>query len=433
LHEQNVKCSANVRGLINQRYNQLLSEVGINEGKIPGKNPEQLGMDKSTSLRAELYAKAYGEVIARFEQPIWHNSDCMPFKNIDIFRHSLQFMGCSDIFLCAQVCKVWNQSSNYLNQPQYGPFKSADIFRHTAQFLEYGDIFLCAQVCKAWNGLSKRLNWQQFFKNEGIPLVEEEKGKESNYKGEFRILYPMTISGRMSEKLFGNFHEEIPCISRAIFNKCYRPDPFELGKLMMHTFKIVVIPAFFERTSSAEFPFILDSKGDLQPVGTGEWTGEKLQIPNGIKNLKILCENPLAGKENLPVFSYFYDEILQQCKTCPDKISLCFMRTCIADESRNLPYQNQKALVEGRGFEVTSLRDRIFFDAVCILTSGTCPDARDSHWSFARTSDIIVLGNSSYQLGIGGFAPRAGADVHDNNYDDDFIGVVPGVPAEVLR
>src|ERR1700722_19707687 len=35
LHQENMKHSANVRGQVNQRYNQLLSVAGICEGKIP--------------------------------------------------------------------------------------------------------------------------------------------------------------------------------------------------------------------------------------------------------------------------------------------------------------------------------------------------------------------------------------------------------------
>src|SRR5277367_603265 len=33
---------------------------------------------------------------------------------------------------------------------------------------------------------------------------------------------------------------------------------------------------------------------------------------------------------------------------------------------------------------------------------------------------------------VGGFAPRAGVNVNNNNYDNDNIGVVPGRPAEIL-
>src|SRR5581483_7239190 len=63
LQEQNVKHSKNLRGLINQRYNALLIELGQAEF-IPGTNLEALGMDQTTKIsHPELYFKAYREVM----------------------------------------------------------------------------------------------------------------------------------------------------------------------------------------------------------------------------------------------------------------------------------------------------------------------------------------------------------------------------------
>ena len=212
-------------------------------------------------------------------------------------------------------------------------------------------------------------------------------------------------------------------------------DPFEPGKLMKDTFKFVVLPNVFERISCEEFPFVLDKDGNLKgPLKSGEWTGETLQIPNMVENLKILCERPLTGKEKMPVFDFFHPEVLKQCNTCPNKMSVLFMRTCIADDSRDMSYPDQKALVESRGFGVTDLGGRLLFDVFCILASGTCPDAQKPRWSYARTSDTVRLGNNVYQVAIGGFAPGSGARVHhDFNSVIDNVGVVPGVPAEVPR
>ena len=209
--------------------------------------------------------------------------------------------------------------------------------------------------------------------------------------------------------------------------------PFEPETLMMYTYKFVVIPAIIERAACEEFPFVLDKEGNLTaPSESDEWRGKTLQIPNTIVNLKALCSRPLAGKENMPVFDHFNDDVLKQCNTRANKISVFFMRTFIADETRDMSYADQKILVEGRGFNVTPLGVRAFFDAGCILTSGTCPDARVlPRWSYARTSDSIVVGNDVYQAVIGGFAPGSGAFVYDNVFDDDEFGVAPGGPAEV--
>lgn len=387
-YEKNSDPTTSTRGKVNYEYNRLLAERDLIWDLIPGgEDLDQLGMDrKTTVVRPDLYRDACQKVMS------------------DEAEVAARYYCC-------------------------GPFRYADIFSNAFKFMRYGDIFLCARVCKHWNAFCTSLNWKQFFKDEKIPFVEPIEGQLNDYKQEFRILYPMTIGGE-SERLFGKFYKEIPCISRKIFEDFFKIDPFEPGKLIMHTFKVVVFPDSFERTSCEEFPYILDQNGDLQPVKFGEWTEEKLQIPNGIRNLQILCEYPLAGKENMPVLCYIHPDILGQCSTYSDKISLFLMRTCIAGGSKNMPYPKQKAFVEDRGFNVTPLRVRVFFEAFSILTSGTCPYDKD-FWGYARTADTIVIGQNDYQSFIGGFVPGVGVNVQYNSYVNDAFGVVPGISAEL--
>ena len=96
-----------------------------------------------------------------------------------------------------------------------------------------------------------------------------------------------------------------------------------------------------------------------------------------------------------------------------------------------MPYCKQEALLESHGFGATSLRARAFFDAVCILTSGTCPDAWDPR-SYARTSNV---GDNNFRVMIGGFALTCGIQVlhKEYHYFSSLYGVVPFVSAEVPR
>lgn len=75
LQQENIAHNTNIRGLINQRYNQLLCETNASEEKIPGDNDlERLGLDQTTSLRANLYLQAYEEILASFEKTSAKNS-----------------------------------------------------------------------------------------------------------------------------------------------------------------------------------------------------------------------------------------------------------------------------------------------------------------------------------------------------------------------
>jgi hypothetical protein len=148
----------------------------------------------------------------------------------------------------------------------------------------------------------------------------------------------------------------------------------------------------------------------------------------------MLCSHPLEGKENMPVFtSYSSDAVFNQCSAISNQVSIFFMRRGVAEESRNMTYANQEILVTERGFDITPLRIRALFDSVEILESGTCPDSKKPRYTYARCSDIVRIGSNVYHVCIGGFAPRSGAHVCDDDYGDDDLGVAPGVAAEVLR
>ena len=135
----------------------------------------------------------------------------------------------------------------------------------------------------------------------------------------------------------------------------------------------------------------------------------------------------------MPVFSmYSLNLVFNQCGTALEQTGVYFMRKHIAESSRGLSYADQEALVRAQGFDVTPLRERAIFNAVSILTSGTCADDRHP-WTYARTPDLVIpptTGNH-YHTVIGGFAPGAGVVVGRYYFGNDDVGVVPGGPAEV--
>ena len=86
LHRENEEHSANVRGLINQKYNQyqLLESNQCHSLLIPGNNIEALGMNKTTPiLRVDLYFQAYGDILKSFE--IKNASTQVVSKNLVIY------------------------------------------------------------------------------------------------------------------------------------------------------------------------------------------------------------------------------------------------------------------------------------------------------------------------------------------------------------
>ncbi len=308
------------------------------------------------------------------------------------------------------------------------------VVQRAADFLEARDIGRCELVCKLWNGACKNQEiWLGVTVREGIPFVE---GQDRDRRADFQVLYPMTISGKRISRLLGEMVGQIPCISEVFFSILNTPDPFEEGKLCKDSFVFVVDPHLIKRTAGVGTPLDLDAQGNLIELPADQvQNGKELLIPHSLKNFRMLCCHPLEGKQNMPVFiHYSSDTVFNRCGASSNKVSVYFMRRCVADESRNMTYANQEILVTERGFNITPLRVRALFDAVEILESGTCPDSEKPRYTIARCSDIVCFGSDEYHACIGGFAPRSGADVFNSgDFNHGRIGVVPGVPAEVLR
>ena len=107
------------------------------------------------------------------------------------------------------------------------------------------------------------------------------------------------------------------------------------------------------------------------------------------------------------------------------------MRKQLPDQSRDMTFEEQERLVGEHQMQVTDLLSRGLFDVLTIRRTGTCPHG-ETPWIYARCSDLVVIDGCRYQSAIGGFAPGAGVRVYYGCYGIGSIGVVPGVPAEVL-
>jgi hypothetical protein len=329
--------------------------------------------------------------------------------------------------------------SNSVVSSSYGPFPNHDIFQYcSAKYLEVSDIAHAARVCKHWNQLPSDQNlWKFLFEREGVPLVRSKNGGERNYREDFQILYPITISSKIMSQFFGKVIERVPPISEECFNELKQPDPFEKSKLKVENYVFIVMPTKIARIIDEETSLILDDLGNLieSPGKENEHNPaqkRELKIPFSLQNIKVLCSYPLKGKENMPVFDENSEaEVFKQCGLCSGKISVYFMRRHLVEQSRGKSYVEQEKLVKGEGFEVTPLRERVLFNSLKILQDGTCPDARNP-LTYARSPDTVHYGNNAHHSVVGGFAPCAGARVDDYGYDDERFGVVPGGSAEGL-
>lgn len=116
LHGANLKYSANVRGLINRRYNELLDD---NERKIPNNHDlDSLGMDQATAIDyPDLYFKAYGEILSKFEKAYLRRNESWEsdkhFQLADIEKLAKRRLGLRHVSSDNQVWDEWAHGVKY--------------------------------------------------------------------------------------------------------------------------------------------------------------------------------------------------------------------------------------------------------------------------------------------------------------------------------
>ena len=306
---------------------------------------------------------------------------------------------------------------------ELGLLTNFDNFAHVAKYLEAKDIGRLAQVCQQYNGWANEpAIWNTLSEQEGVPLVA---GVGRDRMTDFRILYPVTISGRMIGELFGKVVGKVPPISEYWFNKIAQnlPDPYEIDKLFKDNFVVLVDPSFIERFVDQETPLEIDETGNLKEVPPDAVIEQTLTIPFSLRNMHVLSKYPLKGKEHLPVFNKdSWPKAFELSTSYPNQIGVRIMRRSILEKTRSENFVRQKALVKelapNQGFKVESVRRRSLFNAISILNIGMCPDGRGERvWTYARGSDTVTIDGRVYRLVVGGFAPGAGVDVDSSGFD----------------
>jgi hypothetical protein len=287
-----------------------------------------------------------------------------------------------------------------------GPFPNKDMLRYGSQFLKPADIYHTALVCQAWHTAMQFPGvWFQMFASEKIPCIE---GRTITAKEDFKFMDAITYSARKIACL-GQFVGEVPMISANDFNKLQTAmDPYEPGKTMSQTFKVMVEPTHIHRAYDKALLYALVANGDfdLEAPENSNLESQGLLIPYSLKNLQILAEHPLIKKGKGAVFAYFKLDVLNQCNTPLKTVNVHFMRIEVPEQSRNLTYAGQKNRLKENGYEIIPLITRLYFDVVEILTKGTCPDRQEGQrFTYSRTSDVTRYGHDVSHVAIGAFSP----------------------------
>lgn len=337
------------------------------------------------------------------------------------------------------------------------PFPDPNLFAHAAiAYLEPKDIFNLAITCKQNNEWSKiPLIWQKASEKEGLPQVANFDGTpRTNPKEDFRVLHPITLSGKKIGKFFGKVIGSVSPIKQYYFDKLSEPEPFDPPNALLEwlslskkrntfgeNFRFVVKPSYVERMATKEAPLALDKDGNLVKVDPDKAVEETLTIPFSLRNFQLLCKYPLKNNTDGSIFNKHYKEIFESSTSFSKQITIDMMRLNILEESKGLDFPKQELLIQKRAptdhFTVTSMLTRLLWDSYSILAFGTCPDCGIGQpiRRYARSPDIAITPDRTARLVIGGFTPDSELDVilECSSSDDEDVGVVPSVSAEELE
>lgn len=295
------------------------------------------------------------------------------------------------------------------------PFQVYDTFLYIHRFLPSTDIVRNASVCKVWNEFVGVPNtWKMITQAEKIPLVKSKDGKERDYKSDFKILYPRTISWRMIDKYFGTCIGEMPFMSEDFFNKLSQQDPFDKEKKRDETFEYVVIPEFIKRKFGPNLAATVDENGILKITPRSpeddNVIDEELLIPCKTRNIITLSYYPLAGIENGPVMmEKADDDKFEDLDGCSNKMGIYFMRKEVVGKGQD--YLLQEKSIKEKGLDILPLNVRAMSNSIHILKSKECFDkavTKTSNWTFARVSDAFKINGTEFKWAIGGFIPDMG-------------------------
>jgi len=332
----------------------------------------------------------------------------------------------------------------------YGPYANLpqDMIREIVSHSDPMTIVKMSQVCRAWRAAFPEKFWYDLSDTLGVPRVISSDGKPRNLREDFNKLYPITfVSGEKIRKFLGDPVGPVPPIKEEVFNMLDKLDPWESilrlklwepRKKIRQTFVLVVdyksIKKAIDENSHQDLQDMVkpiessvhSSSSSSTITNEFEKQENEDEIPLTFPNLVTLCKHPLRGEENGPVFAEIDRYILSNYNGCPEETSVFLMRKCVVEKNGDSFFLEKERLIADKGFYITSLKVRSLFDAICILSSGNCPDNRNLS-TYAYTGYMGIAWGGRYVMRIGNFAPGFGSCVLgcSGGRDLDSFGVVP--------
>lgn len=291
----------------------------------------------------------------------------------------------------------------------FGPI---DTFKLTMGFIPPRDTYNVSRVCRSWQkGLEEILE----HLHRAASLPEMEAGE---YTCRSYVFLNETMGGVLArfEKYIGKTVEPLRVFKWQIKALSQR-DHDDPAKWKFETYEGVPKPRAIKRATP---------------------DGKEIEIPLSVAKAIALLENPLAGKENCPVFKSLPSQVYEQCTASVVESSIGFIRREVPEESRKWNWDQQKdRLPDAR---VANLLELILLYGIQSLEPETHTQSLAKN--LACTPDTIqydIPGEWQDHLIIGHYIPRKGLCIYIKHPQAgavpallekklDTISAVPDVP-----
>ena len=306
-------------------------------------------------------------------------------------------------------------------------------------FLDIKDVGSSLLVSKCWKDVaSSNYLWAILhagrFSSEnrvpsGLMIREAVTAKESKSLRELCKTRCLETDGLFPNKMGSEFYSEylgdvvkVPPIPAEFITRAQEVDPFDVrGRLVKDTHQLVYVPREITIKIPAGSNLILNENGRLVEVLEIASLEERtFTISVTINNISMLMDKCLKKGHKTRIYEDTWNRILEEHGDKPEEAHWSYLRKGSIGASRT--YQDQTTLVENKGYEVASLRDRVILEFFTYARSGTFIDGN----YVARTSTSIVYNERTYQLASRAFGPRLGLFHY---FDDDYVGVAVEVPS----
>lgn len=243
-------------------------------------------------------------------------------------------------------------------------FVHPDIVKYLSRFLDTPELFLSCSVSQLWNKVfSEKSIWEEVYVKEKIPLVG---GEGRDRKKDLKDIYPMIISGKMTDQNLGKMIGEMPYIHSSFMDILDMPDPLDRNSTIRKNYQFVVVPHNIDRTTSQKNQ-AAEAKYDWMVAQYGPLDGEKVF---SFQTLLLLGKHFMDGSENCGVFnSELVNEIYNDDKPLSDKISIYFIRKRVSSVTIGKKYEDVEKYFKGKGFEVVPGLVRAFAMYIAAMKS----------------------------------------------------------------